>query len=475
MFIPESSSTTLTGGRQPAEERGSIRSVTGADTADSAAALRHVTAAGLSSAESHGAAGIVKSAGKSGPSAVPGTSGVSAVSSSLIPTSSKIGLSLSGGGIRAAIFHLGVLQWLAELGLLENLRHISTVSGASLAIALVYARSDGRFPDSRTYLEQTLPAVRATILKQDIQDRALMSLTVRPWNWKRKANLMAEAITRLWEIRGRVCDLPADPLWSINCTTFETGKDFRITPLEMGDYKVGYVPRPTLSIAEAAAASAGFPVLIGPYRLTTRSHQWTKPRTSQDPVQVHAGTHCSGHSTVPDQRTLHLWDGGVYDNLGLEALYKIDDGGHLTGGLTHLIISNASSSSGRTKRDFFSPVKNLRRLLDITMDQVDALRSRDVTDYLYRMGNGCYLRIGTPACGGAPQTASGDTRFNASTAIFTAPDLSEEQISYVKNYPTTLSSPTPEDFDLILRHGYQVARDKIFTPERVPSASSAGK
>ena len=28
----------------------------------------------------------------------------------------KIGLALSGGGMRAAIFHLGVLKWLAEQG-----------------------------------------------------------------------------------------------------------------------------------------------------------------------------------------------------------------------------------------------------------------------------------------------------------------------------------------------------------------------
>jgi hypothetical protein len=37
-----------------------------------------------------------------------------------------------------------------------------------------------------------------------------------------------------------------------------------------------------------------------------------------------------------------LWDGGVYDNLGLEALYKIGEG--LDGEIDFLIVSNASAS-----------------------------------------------------------------------------------------------------------------------------------
>src|SRR5882762_1796805 len=39
------------------------------------------------------------------------------------------GLAFSGGGIRSATFHLGVLQTLAEYGLLKQFDYISTVSG----------------------------------------------------------------------------------------------------------------------------------------------------------------------------------------------------------------------------------------------------------------------------------------------------------------------------------------------------------
>src|SRR5262249_26169098 len=43
--------------------------------------------------------------------------------------SSLVGLCFSGGGIRSATFNLGVLQGLAELGLLRRFDYLSSVSG----------------------------------------------------------------------------------------------------------------------------------------------------------------------------------------------------------------------------------------------------------------------------------------------------------------------------------------------------------
>ncbi len=43
-----------------------------------------------------------------------------------------IALSLSGGGYRAAAFHLGTLQYLNRLGLLKAVQILSTVSGGTL-------------------------------------------------------------------------------------------------------------------------------------------------------------------------------------------------------------------------------------------------------------------------------------------------------------------------------------------------------
>ena len=53
----------------------------------------------------------------------------------------NLGLALSGGGIRAAVFHLGVLRYLAERGVMERVTHLSTVSGGSLIVAAVITTS----------------------------------------------------------------------------------------------------------------------------------------------------------------------------------------------------------------------------------------------------------------------------------------------------------------------------------------------
>ena len=50
----------------------------------------------------------------------------------------KVGLALSGGGFRAALFHIGVLARLAELDMLRHVEVISSVSGGSILAAYYY-------------------------------------------------------------------------------------------------------------------------------------------------------------------------------------------------------------------------------------------------------------------------------------------------------------------------------------------------
>ena len=53
--------------------------------------------------------------------------------------SENIGLVLSGGGFRALGFHLGALRWLADAGAWSKISYLSTVSGGSLAVGLLFA------------------------------------------------------------------------------------------------------------------------------------------------------------------------------------------------------------------------------------------------------------------------------------------------------------------------------------------------
>ncbi|SET08127.1 NTE family protein [Nitrosomonas marina] len=52
----------------------------------------------------------------------------------------KLGLALSGGGFRAAFFHIGVLARMAEIGKLRQVEVISTVSGGSIVGAMYYVK-----------------------------------------------------------------------------------------------------------------------------------------------------------------------------------------------------------------------------------------------------------------------------------------------------------------------------------------------
>ncbi len=53
------------------------------------------------------------------------------------------GLALSGGGIRSAIFNLGVMQAFAKRGLLHHLDYLSTVSGGGYT-GSSYAAGNGQ-------------------------------------------------------------------------------------------------------------------------------------------------------------------------------------------------------------------------------------------------------------------------------------------------------------------------------------------
>ena len=336
----------------------------------------------------------------------------------------RIGLALSGGGMRATVFHLGVLKHLAQADCFDQIASLSSVSGASLCVGAIFAANQNRWPTGQEFLNRVLPKVRATILGADIQKAAVVRLPFSPCRWLDRTRMIARMLEKKWGISGNLQDLPVYPYWEINCTTFETGKRFRIRRDFMGDYTIGYTQKPTLPTSEMMAASAGFPILIGPYILKTDEMRWTKDKWGKG-------------EEAPVAPRYALWDGGVYDNLGLEALYKIGRG--LDSEIDFLIISNASPGIAYQTRSRNFSLGNVHRLLDIAMFQVDALRSRSVFSSIISRGQGVYIQIGA----GAGHPVEGH--------------LSPEEAALVRDHPTTLRTPTPTQFDRILRHGCEMA------------------
>ncbi|WGD55281.1 patatin-like phospholipase family protein [Bradyrhizobium sp. CB1650] len=152
----------------------------------------------------------------------------------------RIGLALSGGGVRAATFHMGVLKRLAAEDLLERVSVISTVSGGSLVTAAVMTEAGMKWPSSEDFLEKVYPAIRARMTSGD-----LFSLKAIGWRGllefnvdlvRNRASVLARLLERNWGVSGTLADLPDTPHWLINTTCLETGKNWRFAKREMGDW-----------------------------------------------------------------------------------------------------------------------------------------------------------------------------------------------------------------------------------------------
>ena len=361
-----------------------------------------------------------------------------------VPTTKSnltIGLALSGGGMRAAIFHLGLLGRLASDDLLERVTFVSTVSGGSLGTGLVYSLSGKRWPASQEFLDTIAPQARRLMTRTDLQVDAILRLPRRPQHLLYgRAKVLAESIEKLWGVEGLVNELPDEPRWVINATAYESGKNWRFMRKRMGDYKLNHTPEPAFPLASAMAASAAFPILIGPLVLRTKGFAWSR------------FTGESRHATLPTETrvpSVHLWDGGVYDNLGVEPLFK--SGGRYRDEYNFLIVSDASTPLG-VERPL--PFRRARRLINIAMDQVRSLRARQLVEHFSSHPNsGAYLKAGRAARYILEQAGIDEEEMAA--AVGTC--LSEEDAGRALGHKTTLRRPSEEQFDRLYRHGWEVA------------------
>lgn len=328
--------------------------------------------------------------------------------------------------------HMGVLKFLAEQSWLERVTRISTVSGGSLLVGLVLSRTGFAWPSSEAFLSTVYEQTRSAICARSLLWDSVARLK-NPINWRHllsRANLLGEALRADWSLDVPLRRLPELPEWSINATTAETGKRFRFKGTTIGDYESGYAEAPDFSLAFALAVSAAFPGIVGPLSLETGQFEW-KTRGFGEPEY-------KSRVKRPDFATLHLYDGGVYDNLGFEPLY---DSGRSTSKHNGdvIIASDAGAPLGEGfSVDAFSPWR-LKRVADIMSDQSRSLRVRSFVQYLRdprSPGRGAYLQIDNPLF---------DRRKNAA-AKFTC------------TFPTTLRRLQESEFDIMAGYGYAIAR-----------------
>ncbi|WP_292590041.1 patatin-like phospholipase family protein [Mesorhizobium sp.] len=261
-------------------------------------------------------------------------------------TEPKIGLALSGGGARAMAFHLGCLRALHDLGILDRVQILSTVSGGSVVGAL-YAANDEPFPAFEERVRAALarglagPAIRTAFRTPEGLKALLCWLLIgttnllftaltwllwlgslilprgaRPpsqtesWHlpfrrFASRTTILRRAIDdelfkgkRLRDLQGR------RPLLVINAAELRTGSAFYFTPNQSGSWRLGRLASPEVTLAHAVTASAAYPMFL--------------PALDEElPFDKRDGARRSERVT--------LTDGGVYDNLGLAPLWPDRD------------------------------------------------------------------------------------------------------------------------------------------------------
>jgi NTE family protein len=277
-----------------------------------------------------------------------------------------VGLCLSGGGFRAMLFHAGALLRLNEAGLLSQLDRISTVSGGSI-IAGVLAQNWSRL----AFDDKGVAGEFDTQLIKPIRDFADKSIDVSsvlrglllPGS---PADRVVAAYKRYLYGEASLQDLPDSPRFIFNAFNVQSGALWRFSKPYMADWRVGLIRSPRLLLAQAVAASTAFPPFFSPLRL----------RLKEDEYQPGSG---GGLQHAPFTTDVHLSDGGVYDNLGLETVWKRYD--------TVLVSDGGGQTQPEANPSTYWP-QHTYRIFSLVDKQVRSLRKRQVIDSYKRYTEG---------------------------------------------------------------------------------------
>jgi predicted acylesterase/phospholipase RssA len=232
-----------------------------------------------------------------------------------------IALSLSGGGYRAAGFHLGVLDMLDRLDLLKDVAALSTVSGGTFT-GMRYALCQKAGEPFSVFFEK----LKSDLLSIDVPHLALAKLTggapsIPSGRWD-----VITACAQVYDEKffaGKRFDIfwdgPHIPLKELifNSTEFHTGVAFRFQKSANVHAKIGngnvFITAEQarqIRLADIAAASSCFP---GGFEPLSFPDDFDWPRDD-------AGAAALKELQSKEWAPLPLMDGGVYDNQGMGSL-----------------------------------------------------------------------------------------------------------------------------------------------------------
>jgi len=293
----------------------------------------------------------------------------------------KIGLALSGGGYRAAAFHLGTMRKLNELNILNKIDVFSCISGGSLIGAYYCLNSNRPFEEiERDFREKLKKSVTRKLLlvlgflllvfigllyllfKLEYAMIAYLTLVLGTLSLFfftfriLPVSLIIEKIYSQIFYKGKLIkDLPNHPSLLINATNLETGRMWSFSRNKMGDSSYQYRKSGSITfkhdefpISKAVASSTCVPFAFSPIKIGKKYF-----------------TNKEDYSKIIPR----LIDGGVYDNQGVHKLtqpaskHKCDTIIVSDAGMkfpSHSIFNNNFTLLMRTSNIFMRRIKNLQ-------------------------------------------------------------------------------------------------------------------
>jgi NTE family protein len=244
-------------------------------------------------------------------------------------------VAFSGGGTRAAAFAYGVLEGLEaarvpiggrEVSLLDEIDHVTGVSGGSFTAAYLGLHGRGIFED-----------FEKRFLRRDVQGALILQLFT-PWTWVLMASPFFERSDMIARYYDRILfegatfsdlDQRRGPLVQINATDLATGAPFSFIQ-DQFDFLCSDLAR--YPIARAVAASSAVPGPMSPLTLRNFAGQcdFEPPAWIAEAIQSRRtfsrryvnAMNLDSYTDSKSRRFIRLIDGGVSDNLGVRGPFE---------------------------------------------------------------------------------------------------------------------------------------------------------
>lgn len=308
----------------------------------------------------------------------------------------KKGLALSGGGFRATLYALGSLTRMNEEGLLTELDTITAVSGGAITAGFLMLKwkelkfveindKKNRFKATNFHEVIIEPLMRFCSQKV-ITPPLILFYTLNPFD--RAVN----AVCRKYEKKlfgniklNEIPDSAHCPEIVFYGTNMDTGASVRISKGMIYDYQIGSASEHDITLAQAVSISSGFPPFLSPICLDGSAWNWVdgiyQKKIPADIIEKL-------------RMKLVLCDGGLYDNMGLEMLWKTGPDKEYK----NVFVCDAGAPFARPWHSKWHFLNNWfgqsLRMNDIMIDQQRSLRKRTLTrNYIVKEYTGSYWSI----------------------------------------------------------------------------------